>query len=118
MKTSFLSTAALFVALIGAQFSSAQTNSDIIQETVKTEMQTIQELVKLDARQTKLVERYIMGREKDYFQAVYGKNLGQPDVQKAKNKIDDYFVVNMKSTLSGQQISNLKPYFAAKQLKL
>ena len=118
MKTSFLSTVALFVALIGAQFSSAQTNSDIIHETVKTEMQSIQELVKLDARQIKLVERHIMGREKNYFQEVYGKNLEKPNVQKAKNKIDDYFVISMKSTLSGQQISDLKPYFAAKQLKL
>jgi hypothetical protein len=118
MKTSFLSAAVLFVGLLGAQYSTAQTTSDMIQETVKSEMQTIQEYVKLDVRQRTLVERHIMAREKDYSYAVYGKNLEKPDVEKAKNKIDSSFVNSMKNTLSGQQIFDLKPYFAAKQLKL
>ena len=63
MKTSFLSAAVLFVGLLGAQYSTAQTTSDMIQETVKSEMQTIQEYVKLDVRQRTLGTPYYGSRK-------------------------------------------------------
>ncbi len=118
MKTSFLSTAILFFALICSQFSSAQTAKDILEETVKTEMQTINELVKLNATERAFVQRHIMAREKNYSAAVYNKDLNKPAVQKAKSKIDAAFMTRMASSLSEQQLSDLKPYFIAKQLNL